>query len=426
MPAAGRTGAARTRDAGRRAAPPRTRDQASPPRATPSRTAPARKRPPPRARPAAARAAAPRGASLADLARATLARQMLLERRQVPVAAALARHVAFQAQLARPPFIGLAARVAGFRPAALLGLLRGRAAVRATSLRGTLHVMAAGDFLAMRAALQPGLTHAARSMVRTRLRPGDAERALETARACFAAGPRTFEALREELAARHPRGDVRAMAYWARLHLPLVMVPGEERWGYPPAAEFALAESWLGRPPVEDAAVTPLALRYLAAFGPATAADFQSWSGVPGTEARAAFAELRDRLVEVRDERGRLLHDLPDAPRPAAGTPPPPRLLPEFDHLVLAHADRRRFVADEHRRRVYLPGLRVAPTVLAGGGVAGTWSLERRDGRATVEIAPFAALRRADREALAAEAEAVVSVVEEGARPAVAFARPAP
>src|SRR5581483_7772601 len=99
-------------------------------------------------------------------------------------------------------------------------------------------------------------------------------------------------------------------------------------------------------------------------------------------EARAVVEAMRPELVVLKAERGRELFDLPDAPRPPADAPAPPRLLPEFDNVLLGHADRTRFIDAAHRRQVYLPGLRVAPTILVDGRVAGTWGVERARERA--------------------------------------------
>lgn len=115
--------------------------------------------------------------------------------------------------------------------------------------------------------------------------------------------------------------------------------------------------------------------------------DAQKWSALPGL--RDAFERLRGKLVTFRDERGRELFDLPEAPRPDEETKVLVRFLPEFDNVLLAHDDRTRIVADAHRKHVYLPGLRVAATVLVDGMVAATWSVESKKGVATVVIQPF-------------------------------------
>jgi hypothetical protein len=157
------------------------------------------------------------------------------------------------------------------------------------------------------------------------------------------------------------------------------------------------AQHWLGAELDEETAPDALVLRHLAAFGPATTSDIRTWSGVTGI--REAVARLRPRLVAYADERGRELLDLPGAPLPdpADAPPPPPRFLPEFDNAFLAHADRTRIIADEHR------GLIVAGTrfFLVDGFAAGTWRVE--DGAVRTE--PFAELAPADAEALAAEGE---------------------
>jgi hypothetical protein len=121
-------------------------------------------------------------------------------------------------------------------------------------------------------------------------------------------------------------------------------------------------------------------------------------------------------LVLFRDERGRTLFDLPDAPRPAEETPAPPRFLPEFDNLVLSHADRTRVLADEHRHFILgAKNGRIPATVLVDGWVAGTWRVERKKQTATLAITPFAPLATSEAAALAEEGDALLRFLEDDA-----------
>jgi hypothetical protein len=105
----------------------------------------------------------------------------------------------------------------------------------------------------------------------------------------------------------------------------------------------------------------------------------------------------------LSDERGTELFDVPDAPMPDPGTPAPPRFLPEFDNLILSHADRTRFIAEEYRRALTSKYGMVPAAFLVDGFVRGTWKTERSRGRATLEIKPFEPLEREHRAALAEE-----------------------
>ena len=346
-----------------------------------------------------------------DLGRATLARQRLLARDTATPAQMVERLAGMQAQLARPPYIGLWTRIAGFTREALHRALLDRTVVRGTMMRGTLHLASARDFRALRPSLQPGLDRAAKSILRERYTALDLPALVAEARAFLGKTPRTFDALRDHLLERHPGGDERAMAYAIRCTLPLVQVPTDgSDWGFPGSADFAVADRWLGA--AIDGAPHPAELvrRYLAAFGPATAADAQTWSGVPNL--KATFEALRPELVSLRDERGRELFDLPDAPRPGGDAAAPVRYLPDYDNLVLGHDDRSRLIDDAHRPAVITRNLMIPPTFLVDGRVAGTWKIERKRRLATLTLTPFASLAARVRGELEAEGEALLAFVE--------------
>ena len=154
--------------------------------------------------------------------------------------------------------------------------------------------------------------------------------------------------------------------------------------------------------------------RYLRAFGPASVKDAQTWSGVGAL--KSVFDGMRDELEIFADERGRELFDLPDAPRPDIEVPAPPRLLPEFDNLVLAHDDRSRVIADEHRPLVTTKNLRVKATFLVDGVVAGTWRTEVKRQVATLHLEPFATLSKRATQGLEREGEALLRFAEPDAK----------
>ena len=104
---------------------------------------------------------------------------------------------------------------------------------------------------------------------------------------------------------------------------------------------------------------------------------------------------------------------MPDAPRPDPDTPAPPRFLPEFDNLILSHADRTRIIANDYRKATTSRNGMVPATVLVDGFVRGTWKSERTRGRATLVIKPFESLSKEDRDALSEEGERLVRFVAE-------------
>ena len=353
--------------------------------------------------------------TLRELNRATLARQMLLARADVPMSTAIARLVGLQAQSAPAPYVGLWTRLVDFRREELAAAIENRTVVKATAMRATLHLLTAEDYLRFRATLQPMLTYAGRSIAKRRGgNTIDVPALLALAREYIAEQPRTFEEISAMLAERLPDHDIGALRYTVRTHLPMVQVPTDTRWSYPGNPQFALAESWLNKPISPETDLKALVFRYLAAFGPASVQDMQTWSGFP--KLKDAIAAFKAELRIYRDERGRELLDLPDLPLPDAETPAPVRFLPEYDNLLLSHQNRTRVIPDKYHAHVFLAGLRVAATILVDGFVAGAWKIEKAKGTAALVITPFEPLAKQDRETLVEEGERLVRFVEAGAK----------
>ena len=346
-----------------------------------------------------------------ELNRATLERQMLLRRRELPALDAIEHLVGMQAQAPSPPYIGLWTRLKDFRPDELGRLILERRAVRIALMRNTVHLVSARDCLALRPLVQPVLDRTLYSTRanRAHLEGVDAEALVAAGRALLEERPRTAKELGEQLQEQWPERDPTSLARAIRHLLPLVQVPPRGVWGKSGPAAHTTAESWLARPLDPAPSVDDVVLRYLGAFGPATVKDVQTWSGL--TRLGEVVERLRPRLSTFRDERGKELFDVPDAPMPDPDTPAPPRFLPEFDNLILSHADRTRFIAEEYRKALASRNGMVPAAFLIDGFVQGTWRSERSRGKASLEIRPFETLANEDRDALAEEGEILLRFI---------------
>ncbi|MFE0331246.1 winged helix DNA-binding domain-containing protein [Streptomyces sp. NPDC058960] len=340
------------------------------------------------------------------LNRATLARQLLLRRSPLSAKAAVAHLAGLQAQNVKPPYYALAARLEGFAPEHLSRLMADREVVRIVTLRSTIHTHTADDCLTLRPFVQP-----ARDRELTAFRKGlagvDLDRLAALARDLVEAEPRTMAQLRDALLGEWPDADPQALALAARCRLPLVQVTPRGLWGLSGQVALTTAEHWLGRPAESAPAPDSVVLRYLAAFGPASVKDMQTWAGL--TRLRDAFERLRPRLVTFRDEHGVELFDLPDAPRPDPDTPAPPRFLPEYDNLLLSHADRSRVVPPDLKGRNAV-GNQAYRTLLVDGFLAGVWKLEED----ALVIEPFRGLTGAERDEVAEEGARMLKAMHEG------------
>ncbi len=348
---------------------------------------------------------------LRALNRATLARQLLLERTDRPILATVEHLVGLQAQEPPNPYLALWSRLARFDPEALSGLLTDRKVVRIVVMRGTIHLVTAADALELRPLMQPVLTA---ELARHRdyappLRHVDLTAVLDAARALLADRPHTGAQLRAALGEEFPDLDPAAAAYACRCLLPLVQVPPRGLWRRTSQVALTTTDAWLGAPLAVAPSIDDVVLRYLGAFGPATPGDVAAWSRLTGF--REIVERLRPRLRPFRDERGRELYDLPDAPRPDPDTPAPPRFLPEYDNVLLSHADRTRFVSQDHRSWIFNTPAPVHGTVLHDGFMAGTWSIDRDDG-AVLTIRPVVSLSKRATAALEAEGRRMLRFLE--------------
>ena len=279
------------------------------------------------------------------LNRATLARQLLLDRSDLDVADTITHLVGLQAQNPLDPYLALWSRLDGFDAHDLGARIESRQLVRIVVMRGTIHLVTADDALALRPLMQPVLDREIKnhSEFAPLLHDVDLAPVLAFAEPLLAARPLTAAKLRAAIESEFPDLPSAALAYACRCKLPLVQVPPRGVWGKTLAVTSTPLSAWVGRSldPASALSVDDVCLRYLAAFGPATVADFATWTRLTGL--RPVFERLRPRLVVVRDERGRELFDVPGAPRPDEGVPAPVRFLPEYDNLLLSHADRSRF-----------------------------------------------------------------------------------
>jgi hypothetical protein len=341
--------------------------------------------------------AAERTLTRRDLNRALLARQMLLERATVGLPRAVERMGLLQAQYAPAMYIGLWTRLSGFERPRLTEALERRILVQGTMIRATIHLASKRDYwpvvLAVRRARRESwLSYSPRRRYSARQMVAYARRL----RRRLAKGPMSRKEIDEFL------GGGSVVTNGVNMWLDLVRIPPSGTWERRRADLYAAAEGWLGPPEGATAAagVELLIRRYLGAFGPAPAADIADWAGLPPEQVASALGGLR--LRRFRDEGGKELVDLPRASLPDPETPAPPRFLPVWDAILLAHARRTGILPEEHRAKVFnVKTPQSANTFLIDGEVAGTWRHEK----GKIKIEPFGRLDRAARRQIDQEAE---------------------
>jgi hypothetical protein len=332
------------------------------------------------------------------LNRALLARQLLLERSPLPVTDALEQLGGLQTQYAPSGYIGLWSRLRGFRREALTEALVDRRVIQGTLIRSTIHMVSTADWPLFAAGTRNVRREWWLRASRSETSKIDVEGVLDRVRKLLADRPRRQP---EMLKLLEGEGYPRIAWITAAQLIDMVRVPPSGTWEQRRADLYGLADDWIGRSSVtEEEGREHLVRRYLGGFGPAPLTDIANWAGMTVGLLRPVVERLE--LRRLRDQSGRELLDLPDAPLPDPDTPAPVRFLPTWDATLLVHARRTLILPEAYRPLVFNTKTpHSVPTFLVDGAVAGTWRHEK--GR--IEIKPFGDLSTSARRELDDEAE---------------------
>src|SRR4051812_31848346 len=310
-----------------------------------------------------------------------------------PVAVA-ERLLAVQAQDPRGARLAVRARTNGLTAADVdRALTQERSLVVTWLNRGTLHLVRAEDYAWLQALTTPPLfTGNARRLAQEGVSPDDAERGVRAiVRALAYEGPLTREQLRGRVDAVGVRTERQALVNLLMLASLRGLTVRGPMVGKQHA--YVLVRDWLGgQPPGErERALAELARRYLAGHGPADDRDLAKWAGLPLRDARAGLAAIGHELVERADglvdlRRRTPVHELP-----------PPRLLGQFDPLLLGWRSREPLVGRDES--LLVSGGLFRPFALVRGRAVAVWKLAARG----IDLEPFAKLSRADAAALDAD-----------------------
>lgn len=345
------------------------------------------------------------GLTARELNRATLGRQLLLRREPLGVADAVRHVVALQAQEAASPYLALWNRLTAFDPADLDAAFADGAVIKASLMRITLHAVHSQDYPAFHDAMLSSLRASRlfdRRFTGSGLSVADTD-ALVPHLLEFTARPRTKAEIEGMLQAR--LGEPRPRAWWAlRTFAPLRHAPTGGPWSFGARQSFVAVRT-APRPGSPDDPVQRLVLRYLEAFGPATVADFAQFTMLRRPLVLQALRALVGVVEELEGADGVTLFDVPGGLRPPADTPAPPRLMPMWDSILLAYADRSRVIPPDYRRLVIKQNGDVLPTLLVDGLVAGVW----RPVAGGIEATAFHRLSDEAWSGLGAEARALVA-----------------
>jgi Winged helix DNA-binding domain len=327
------------------------------------------------------------GTARVDFLVERMTRQGLAARSATATAARVAAAaVGLQAQDAGAARLGVRARSSAVDEAAVVNAIQHeRSVVRTWLMRSTVHLVAAEDLRWMAALYGPVMERNHRARWRNLgIDEPMIETALTHARELLDGRGLTRHELAAELTARGLRlgedGQVPTHVL-AALTARGLTCRGADRGR---DATFVLVDDWVPPAPPPADPLAELARRYFRAFGPATAADFTTWSGLPSG---AAIAAVRGELTEVEFDgrRGWTLGAV--EPAPAF------RLLPMFDNYLLGYRDRTAMLDPGRTPQVYVGGI-IKAAVVCDGRLIGIWRLQRSARTAAVLVTPFESFTR--------------------------------
>ena len=312
-----------------------------------------------------------------------------------------------QAQSPASPYIALWNRIAGFDPAELDRALADHRIVKATLMRMTLHAVTAADYPAFHRAMVDLMRRARvfdRRFTDAGIAVADAE-ALIPELVAYATVGRTNAEFETLITKRGRSGQ--HVWFALRRYGPFWHAPTDGPWSFNdrPAYMAAQAEPFDGE---REAALPILLRRYLEAFGPASAADFNQFTMLYQPPIKAALAALGEELVIHQGPDGKPRYDVAGAAIPDGDTPAPPRLLPMWDNVLLAYRDRSRVTPEPYRKVISRMNGDTLPTVLVDGYVAGVWR-PAPDGSSGIEVTSFERLDKSTWAALDGEAHDLIA-----------------
>jgi len=279
--------------------------------------------------------------------------------------------------------------------------------------RSTIHLLTMRDAYGLRPLIQPVLDRGLKSSFGKQLDGVDQEAVLDATRELFAQRePLTFKELGAKLAGRWPDVDAQALSMVGRHRLGLVQVTPRGLWRTSGPVAHVPLQDWAAGGETAAFSAREMVRRYLAAFGPATVADVQMWSGL--IRLKSVVSSMADELMPLAGPSDDQLWDLPGAPRPGALVPAPVRFLYDYDNLLLSHRDRSRFVTSEYLAREFAKQSTTPRLVLVDGRTSATWSNGMEGGMPTVRISPLRSLSKRERQDIRTEGAAVGTFLDGG------------